>query len=95
MSGQSSTAIDKFDSVQGDNGSNVTSIKMVGYDHPLFLAFAVVLSLFSFLYCFKVDHEEAQRVYFQNREEAFIEQLAFQGYKVPPDLLKHIQQKDK
>lgn len=73
------------------NGSGQSvNIRLVGADRAFWIAVAVVMSLFSFLYCFSVNHEEAQRVYFENREEAFIEQLSFEGYKVPLDVLQHI-----
>lgn len=65
-------------------GGNAVKISLVGYDHPFFLALAVVLALFSLLYCFSVNHEEAQRVYFTQRCEAFIEQTVSNHQQVMP-----------
>lgn len=83
-----STAIDRMsnDSVRGEGGSNVTSIRLVGYDRPFFTALAIAISIISAFYSFEVGREKAQDVYWKQRIEVFLEQLSTQGIKVPPDL---------
>ena len=83
---------------QSTGSGQSVSIKMVGFDRALLIALALALSLVAILYAdhldrenqekfAKLEHDEAQLIYFDQRAEAFMEQLAFQGYKVPPSLL--------
>jgi hypothetical protein len=71
-------------------GSNV-SIRLIGMDRPFFSALAVVLALAAMVLAFfamtQADRTDAKAVYWLQRDESFLEELANQGYKVPPDLL--------
>ena len=69
------------ESVRGESGALVNSIRMmIGFDKPLLTAIALVLSVFSAIFCYSMQTWEAKRVYFTQRCEGFIEQIAFQGY---------------
>lgn len=70
----------------GGSGNSV-NVRMIGFDKPFFTALAVAISIMSAFYAFEAGREQAQAVYWLQRNEAFLEQLSNQGVHVPPDLL--------
>lgn len=83
MSEQSSTAIDRLDSVRSEGNSSAVSVRVMGMDQPFFTALAVALSLAAFAFAFYVEMQEQRRVYFTQRCEAYIEQAAFDHKPIP------------
>lgn len=83
--------------VTAEAGSHqsIVRLNVVGMDKPFFTALAIVLSLSSAFYAWQVSVEEQRKVYWEQRTEAFIEQLSAQGVKVPQDILDHIKRKEK
>ena len=65
------------------------SIKLIGYDRPFFSALAIAISIMSAFYSFEAGRQATQDTYWKERAETFLEILATQGYKVPPELLQH------
>lgn len=74
---------------KAEAGGQAVNIRLVGFDKPWFTALAVAISLMSAFYAFEAGRQATQEVYWMQRTEAFLELLANQGYKVPPDLLHH------
>jgi hypothetical protein len=75
------------DDVSGDNGANVTSIRLIGYDKPFFTSLAIVLAIAAIAISFECYREISLTNYWLSRNEAFLEQLSAQGVNVPKDLL--------
>lgn len=90
MSENGHTAVDRLDSVHGEGGSNVTSIRLIGYDRPFFIALSVAISLVAAMFCFFTYSQENRRVYYTMRCEGFVEQLAFTQKPVSPKYIKSI-----
>lgn len=87
---QHNTATDfKDQSVRADGGSQLTNIRLVGFDKPLMTAIAIVMSVAAFIFGYEAWREAQADEYWLSRSEAFLEQLATQGVHVPDDLLKH------
>lgn len=72
----------------GPGASNVR-VSLVGMDRAFFTALALALSVFSVIYSFEAGRQQAQSVYWLQRNQAFLEQLSAQGVHVPSDLLHH------
>lgn len=68
---------------------SIVRVNLVGMDRALFTALALTLSIFSVIYAFEAGRQQAQSVYWLQRNEAFLEQLSAQGVHVPSDLLHH------
>lgn len=81
------------ESVRGERGAQVTSIKLVGFDRPFFTATALVAGLVGILLSgiaiAMTLNQLSANEYWLSRSEAFLEQLATQGVKIPDDLLRH------
>lgn len=74
---------------KAEAGGQAVNIRLVGFDRPWFTALAVAISIMSAFYSFEAGRQATQDVYWRQRTEAFLEILATQGYRVPPELLHH------
>lgn len=86
--GPSETAVD---GIHAHDGSSVASIRLVGFDRPFLSAVALVLAILACVIGYLDFHERTANEYWQQRIETFIEQMASEGYHVPPDILRHIE----
>lgn len=79
-------------SANAERNSQATNVavRLVGFDQPFFTALALVASFVSAMFCWFTQHSETQRVYFTQRCEAYVEDLAFSKKPVTPSYLKDI-----
>lgn len=77
------------DNLTNTGRGQLVNVRLVGTDKPLLTAAAIAISVMSAFYAFEAGREQAQAVYWLQRNEAFLEQLSAQGVRVPQDLLTH------
>lgn len=81
-----------MEEVHAENSGTGASVNqvvklLVGFDRPFFTALAFAIAIMSAFYSFEAGRQAAQQTYWLQRNEAFLEQLSAQGYRVPADLL--------
>jgi hypothetical protein len=77
------------ESQKAESGGINFRVHLIASDAKYVSAIALAVAVICAFYAFESGRQAAQSVYWLQRNEAFLEQLASQGVKVPCDLRPH------